>query len=455
MKRYDVAIIGSGPGGYVAALYAAGHKLNVCVIEKDLVGGTCLNRGCIGTKSLLASTSLLSSIKDAGAFGIRVDGYSADYAAMVSRKDDIVKRLRTGVEALFRAKKVDLIRGRASLAGGGAVAIEGGEGVMAGSIIIATGSRPAALKGIGADGIDILTSDGALELKEAPKRLVVIGGGVIGCEFASLFASLGSKVTIVEMTDRLLPTQSLEASRKLASAFAKAGTDVRLTAQVKAVERHDAGAAVFLADGSVLDADKVLVSVGRAANVDGIGLERSGVLLRNGRIAVDARLRTGPDGVYAIGDCVEGPQLAHKASYDAIVACDNILGNAREADYSNIPNCIWTDPEIASVGMTEEEARKACPDAKIVRFPYLASGRACIDRKGEGYVKIAGRPDGSMLGVEIMGKLACDLIGEATLAKTAKMSVKEWSLSVHGHPTLSEVLQEAAHLFCGNAIHTV
>jgi dihydrolipoamide dehydrogenase len=213
--------------------------------------------------------------------------------------------------------------------------------------------------------------------------------------------------------------------------------------------------AVRTGDGAIVEAEKALVAVGRTANIELLGLDKADILTRNGRIAVDGHLKTARANIYAIGDCVDGPQLAHKASYDAILACDNIMGKSRTVDYTNIPNCVWTEPEAAMVGMTEEEAKKTHPEARTAKFPYLGSGKAYIERKTEGYVKITGSPDGRILGVEILGKGACDLIGEAVLAKTYNITIEEWSRSVHAHPTLSESLQEAAHIFCGNAIHTI
>lgn len=451
---YDLAIIGSGPGGYVAALYASARSLKVCVIDKGLVGGTCLNRGCIPTKALLSSASVALTVKDAGHFGVKVDGYSVDFQSMMSRKADIVNRLRAGIETLFRARKVDFKRGFARVAAPGVVAIDGSGSVTASGIIIATGSEPAAIKGIAIDEKSILSSDGMLELSEIPGSLAIVGGGAVGCEFAHLFSALGSKVSVIEMTDRLVPTQSSEASRKLESIFRRNGIDIRLNAQVGSVTVSGGRARVALSDSSAIEADKVLVSVGRRPCIDGIA-DGAGVTSKGGRIAVNDRLETAAKGIYAIGDCVPGPQLAHKASYDAMVACDNFMGADRKVDYSAIPSAIWTEPEIASVGLSDDEAKRSNPDAKVAKFPYLASGKAYIERKTEGYVKIVGTASGRLLGVEIMGREACDLIGEAAVAMKAGMTVRDWSLAVRAHPTLSETLQEAANAFCGHSIHTI
>jgi dihydrolipoamide dehydrogenase len=259
-------------------------------------------------------------------------------------------------------------------------------------------------------------------------------------------------VTIVELTDRLIPSQSREASKKLEMLLKKRGIDIATSKSVESVEKRGK-LRLNLAGGDSIEADKALLSVGRRPDLSCIEGYSGKVRTDGGRISVDDRLRTGDGNIYAIGDCVAGPMLAHKASYDAIVACDNMMGLDRKADYSNIPNCIWTDPEIASVGLSEDEAKVKHKDVKVAKFPYLASGKAFLMGKSEGFVRIIGDADSKILGVEIMGEGACDLIAEAVLAKTAGITVKEWALSVHGHPTLSEVLQEAAHVFCGTPIH--
>jgi len=453
-KKYDLAIIGSGPGGYIAALYASRHNLKTCVIEKDLLGGTCLNKGCIPTKTLINSASIVSAIKDSAAFGVNVDSCKIDFPKMISRKNEVVLRLRTGVETLFRARKIDLVHGRASIVRPNTLDVEGAGELSAKSIIVASGSRPAELANIKIDERDILSSEGALNLKSLPKNIVVIGGGVIGCEFASLFNTLGSKVTIVEFMDRLIPTQSREASKKLEMVFKKRGIEINVSSKAESVLR-EGNIKISITGGKVIETEKVLVSVGRVSNIEGLGLEKAGVNTENGMIAVDEHLATHAKDIYAIGDCVSGPQLAHKASYDGIAACDNILGGERHVDYSNIPNCIWTDPEIASVGMNEEDARMKHPDARIAKFPYIASGKAYLEGKTEGFAKIIGDSGGKILGVEIFGRLACELIGEAVLARTSGITIEEWARAVHGHPTLSEITQEALHVFNGKAIHSI
>lgn len=453
MKNYDIAVIGSGPGGYVAALYASRHKLNTCVIERGLVGGTCLNRGCVPTKAMLNSASIVSTIKNAAIHGIDVEKYRVDFGKIAGRKDEVVSHLRAGIETLFRANKIDLIKGAARFESSDTLGVNG-DSIRAKHIIVAAGSIVSELPGMRFDHSEILSSDDILELRQLPKSLIIIGGGVIGCEFANLFNALGAKVTIVEFLDRLVASQSREASKKLELVLKKRGVDVYTSS--KAESATGAGLLkVNISGGKTVEAEKLLVSVGRRPNTEGLGLEDIGVKAEKGRVVVDDHLNTGIGSIYAVGDCVAGPLLAHKASYDGMLAVGNILGDKRRADYSNVPNCIWTDPQIASVGMCEEEAKAKFPDAKAAKFPYLGSGKACIGGHVEGFVKIIGDARGVILGVEIFGHAACDLIGEATLARTAGVNIRDWARVVHGHPTLSEIFQEAAHVFCGTPIHSV
>jgi len=441
--------VGSGPGGYVAALYASHKKLNVCVIEKDLLGGTCLNKGCIPTKALLQSASILSKVKESKEYGIEVDDFRINFPAIAARKDAIVMRLRAGIETLFRANKIELIKGTAKFISSDTVTVNGLD-INAKSIIIASGSKPCSLPGLILDEMNICSSDGILNLKEIPKSITIVGGGVIGCEFASLFNALGSKVSVVELLDRILPTQSKEVSRKMETLFKKRGITVNTSTKFD----HISTLAAFTC-AVTPQADKVLISVGRKANTEDMGLEEIGIKTEESSIAVNENLRTSVKDIYAIGDCVAGPQLAHKASYDGILAVDNILGSSRVADYFSVPNCIWTDPQIASVGLTEEEAKSKYSDSKTAKFPYLASGKACIMGKSEGFIKMIGDSKGDILGMEILGEDACDLIGEAALALNRRVKIKELAHVVHGHPTLSEIFQEAAYIFTGTPIHSV
>ncbi len=454
MTSYDLAIIGSGPGGYVTGLYAARRGLKTCVVEKDLLGGTCLNKGCIPTKSLLNSASIISRLKSAAAHGVSVESYSIDFEKMMSRKEEVVSRLRAGIETLFRSNKVELIKGSASITGSGTIVVGGRGELTSKNIIIASGSRAAEPINIKIDDDNVLSSGSILNIKSVPRSLVIMGGSVIGCEFAGLFNRLGARVTIVEIMDRLVPSQSREASKKREYNFKRSGIEIFLSSVVEGIETSG-GVTMRIAGGKNIEAEKALVSIGRVSNIEGLGLEEAGISTHDGKICVDELLRTKIPNIYAVGDCVPGPQLAHKASYDGMLAVDNILGGERKADYSNIPNCVWTEPEIASIGLCEEAAKAAHPDVKIAKFPYLASGKAYLEGETEGFVKVIGTPTGEIIGVEIFGKDACNLIGEATLAKARGVNIKDWSRVVHGHPTLSEMMQEACRAFCGTPIHTI
>jgi dihydrolipoamide dehydrogenase len=454
-KTYDLVVIGSGPGGYVAALYASRQKLNVCVIEKDLLGGACLNRGCIPTKVLLNSARVLSTIASSSQYGIDVQGYKLNYDVINKRKSDIVLRLRTGIETLFRANKIDLIKGEAVITCSGVVTVNGSEEIRGTNIIIATGSKPSTIPGVSIDEEDIMSSNGALSLKELPKSILIVGGGVIGVEFASLFNSFGVKVTIVEMLDRLISMQSREASKKLELIFKKRGIEILTNVKVGSIIKNAGELNVNISSGTVVVAEKVLICAGRERLTQGLGCEKAGIGIDRGMIVVDKSLETQAKGIYAIGDCVNGPQLAHKASYEGILAVDNILGRSRVLDHSNIPNCIYTDPEVASVGLTEETAKELYPDAKVAKFPYLASGKAYLLGKPEGFIKLIGDSFGVILGVEILGEGATDLIGEAVLARSLGTNIRDLAHVVHGHPTLSEIIQEAAHVFIGAPIHSI
>lgn len=453
MKSYDLAVIGSGPGGYVAALYAARHHLSVCVAEKDLLGGTCLNRGCVPTKTMLQTAALLSAIKESSFHGIEINSYRLNTNRIFERRDDVVTKLRGGIETLFKAARIDLIHGTATLKDGQTLSVDGTE-VSARAIIIAVGSAPVAIPAIPFDGTSILSSDHVLALRELPKSLIIIGGGVIGCEFATLFSELGIAVTVIEMLDRLIPLQSREASRKMEAVFTKRGIRVITAARVEAIERGETVTA-RLSTGAAVEAERTLVCIGRAPATAGLSLEQAGIKTEKGRIIVSDTLHTTVPTVYAIGDCVAGPLLAHKASYDGILAVDNILGSPRTVDYTTIPSCVYTDPEVASIGLTEEAARQQHPGLTIARFPYRASAKALIMNRTEGFCKIIADAQGRLLGIEIFGEDACNLIGEATLALKLGATVSDLAHVVHGHPTLSEIFQEAAHLFAGAGVHAV
>jgi dihydrolipoamide dehydrogenase len=454
MKSYDLVIIGAGPGGYTSAIYASRLGLKVCLIEKEFLGGTCLNRGCIPTKVMFTAATLLTSLRDAGPYGVEVQDYRFSPERLFQKMDEVVFKLRGGISSLLKVNKVDLVDGLGVLKAKGVVEV-GGEEIRAPHIIVATGSSPRSLGGMEFDGERILSSEDILKMRRIPKSILVVGGGVIGCEFSQFYNTVGARIDIVELMDALLPTQDREVGKKLEAMFKKRGITVHTSTKVENVEKLVNSVVATLSDNCKVECEAMLVSVGRALNSSDLGLEEIGVVLERGRIVVDEFLETNVKGLYAIGDVIGGPMLAHAASYEGMVACDNIAGKRRKVDFSLIPNCIYTEPEIASCGMQEEEARKLCPDCKVAKFPYLASSKAHVIGRTEGFIKVIGDARGRILGIEIFGERACDLIGEASLAMALGADVEQLAGAVHGHPTLSEIFGEASHLFLGKAIHTV
>lgn len=458
--RYPIAILGAGPGGYVAAIRAAQLGAKVAVVEQDALGGTCLNRGCIPTKALLAGASIVEAIKRAEAFGIQVQGYHLDYSRLVARKDAVVKQLRQGIGYLFKKNKVDLFPGKGHLISPRRIAVTNPSGevqeIEAENIIIATGSDPALLPGLGYNGRTVVTSTEALAWDTLPESIIIIGGGVIGCEFATLFSTLGVKVTIVELLPTILPMIDSELSRRYQMLLKKVGVEIRTQAHVTAVEGEGEKAKVTLSGGETLTADKVLISIGRKFNTQGLGLENVGIALGpKGEIVVDDYLRTNVEGVYAIGDVTGRMQLAHVASAQGIAAVQTILGRPTKVNYDAVPSCIFTSPEIATVGLTQEEAERRGLKVKVGKFYFLASGKAQAMGETDGLVKIvADASDDRVLGVHIMGPHATELIAEATLAVTQGIKAKELAACIHAHPTLSEAIMEAAEAVHGLSIHS-
>src|SRR5712671_820012 len=452
---FDVVVIGGGPGGYVAALRAAQLGAKTAVIEKDRVGGTCLVRGCIPTKALLQSSELYSLAKAGAPFGLVADKIGFDWPAAQKRKSGVVDQLVKGVEGLFKAGGVTLVRGSASLAGKGLVDVSG-DRLEAKDIIIATGSAIARIPLKGAE--HTIDSDQILELKEVPARLAVIGGGVVGMEFAAMFAALGSKVTVFEMLPQILPMVDADLVAVYTKHLAGIGGEIHTNAKVEEVVKAKGGLQVRFSsggEGGSVDADQVLLAVGRVPYTQGLEAEKAGVKLERGRVVVDEHLHTSADGVWAIGDVIGGIMLAHVASYEGLCAVDNIVGHAnRTPDYHAAPNCVYTEPEIAHVGVGEKEAKEKGLDVKIGKFPFAASGRALTLGQSEGFVKvISDASSGKLLGAHIVGPRATDLIAEATLAIQNGLTLEQVDLTIHAHPTLPESLMEAALAAQGRAIH--
>ncbi|HEX9562176.1 MAG TPA: dihydrolipoyl dehydrogenase [Candidatus Dormibacteraeota bacterium] len=451
---FDVAVVGGGPGGYVAALRAAQLGAVTAIIEKDRFGGTCLVRGCIPTKALLQSSELYTLAKGGAPFGVVADNVGFDWPAAQKRKTAVVDQLVKGVEGLLKAGGVTMLSGAAKLAGGGAIEVAG-ERLQAKNIIIATGS---AVSRIPLKGAELtIDSDAILELKEIPKRLAVIGGGVVGMEFAAMFAALGSKVTVLEMLPQILPMVEADLVNVYAKHLSGLGADIHTNSKVAEVAKVGGGLQVRFstgAEGGAVDADQVLLAVGRSPYTEGLGAEAAGVKLERGRVVVDDHLRTSAQGVWAIGDVIGGIMLAHVASYEGVCAVENMAGHERVPDYHAAPNCVYTDPEIAHVGLGEKDAKERGLEVKVGRFPFAAAGRALTLGQTEGLVKVvADAASGRMLGVHIIGPRATDLIAEATLAVQNGLTLDQLDLTMHAHPTLPEAIMEAALAAQGRAIH--
>jgi dihydrolipoamide dehydrogenase len=462
--QHDVIVIGSGPGGYVAAIRAGQLGLNTLVVEKDnLLGGTCLLRGCIPTKALLHTANLLQQAREGARFGVVCGSVTLDLKAAHDHKRRVITKNAKGVEFLFRKNKVTWIQGTATLEGPGSVAITRPDGSVekrqASHVILATGSRCGDLPHIVADGKVILNSDHILELQTVPQRLVVLGAGAVGMEFASVFARFGSQVTVIELLDRVLPQEEPDVSAEVAKAYRKQGITVHTATRVEqavvtgdTVKVHAVSAAGETVD---IEADNLLVAVGRVAAFKGLGLETTRVQIERGRIVVDELCRTHETGVYAIGDLIATPWLAHVASMEGIIAVEDIAGKKpRPIDLRRIPSCTYCWPEVASIGLTTEAATAKGYEVKTGTFPFAAIGKAGIIGESAGFVKIiADARYDEILGVHIVGPHATELIAEAEAALAGELTVEELIHTIHAHPTLHEAIHEAAEAVHGAAIH--
>lgn len=462
-KTYDVAILGSGPGGYVAAIRAGQLGLKTVVVEKhELFGGTCLHVGCIPTKALLYTAELLDKIREAETFGIVVENPRLDWAALQKRKARVVHKLALGINGLFKKNKVEAVRGFGALVAPGTIQVRR-EGtvttVSAENVILATGSEPRSLPGLTIDGHTVLTNDEILALASQPRSLAVIGAGAVGAEFASIFASFGTEVTLIEILPRVLPLEDEEVSEALARAFRKRRIRCLTSTKVESVKLLGDEVELICKDTSgntmQLAAEKLLVAVGRKPRTEGIGLEEVGVQTERGFVKVDGFMQTSVPGVYAVGDITTSPQLAHVASAEGIVAVEKIAGVAvQPLNYNHMPSATYCSPEVASVGLTEARARELGHEVRVGRFPFAASSKASILGENEGLVKIVAeaRYD-ELLGVHIIGPHATDLIAEACVALSLEATAEALMRTVHAHPTLSESIMEAAHGVGGHPIH--
>ncbi|HEY4134621.1 MAG TPA: dihydrolipoyl dehydrogenase [Alphaproteobacteria bacterium] len=463
---FDLVVIGSGPGGYVCAIRAAQLGLKVaCVEKRETLGGTCLNVGCIPSKAMLqASEKFEEAAHHLAGFGVKVGKPELDFAGFIGHKDKTVKSNVDGVAFLFKKNKIEWFKGAGSLAGGGKVNVAlnaGGTATLtAKNIVIATGSDVVSLPGIAIDEKTIISSTGALALSEVPKRLVVIGGGVIGLELGSVWQRLGAQVTVVEFLDRILPPMDGEVSKSMQRILAKQGMAFKLSTKVTSARPGKTGVALTLeaaAGGAAetLEADVVLVAVGRKPYTDGLGLDVAGVKLdQRGRVEIDHHFKTNVPGVYAIGDVVAGAMLAHKAEDEGMALAEILVGQAGHVNYDAIPSVVYTAPEVAAIGKTEEELKAAGINYKAGKFPYMANGRARAMNATEGFVKIlADAKTDRVLGCHIVGADAGHLIAEIAIAMEFGASSEDIARTCHAHPTLSESVKEAALNVAGRAIH--
>jgi dihydrolipoamide dehydrogenase len=464
-NQYDIAVLGGGPGGYVAAIRAAQLGFKTAVIDKDRLGGICLNWGCIPTKSLLKNAEIYDMMKNhSGDFGIKIDGLQFDFSRIISRSREISDRITKNVEILVKKNKIERIKAFGKLKSKNEVELFDENGKSTGSItfnniIIATGARPRILPSIPVDKKMIITSTEALILSELPKEMIIVGAGAIGIEFAYFYSVLGTKVTVIEMMDRILPIEDKEISDTLAKSFRKRGIDIFTKSTVeKAVVQGNKVKVTVNANGEQkeISADKVLSAIGVTGNVEGFGLEDLGIELFKNHIKVNkSTYETNIKGIFAIGDVIGPPWLAHVASAEGIHCVEKIKGlNPPDINYDIIPGCTYCQPQVASVGLTEEKAKEEGYEVKIGRFPFMASGKAFAIGEREGFVKVIfDAKYGEILGAHIIGSEATELIAEYTLAKSLEATGESVIKTIHAHPTLSESLMEAAANAYGEAIH--
>lgn len=464
IQTYDGVVIGAGPGGYVAAIRLAQLGLKTALVERERVGGVCLNWGCIPSKALIHAAAVFDEIRTAEAIGVKAKDVSIDYARTQAWKDGVVKRLTDGIGQLLKQNGVTVVPGTARFRSPREVEVASAGGattvLSAKAFIVATGGRPIALPGFPFDGKVVVTSKEALSWTEVPGRLLVVGGGVIGLELGTVYARLGTRVTVVEMTDQLLPGVEPDVVKVVARGLKKRGVEVFLKAKAAGMKKAKGGVSVeVVGEGKpqTVEVDKVLVAVGVRPNTEELDLARAGVTLTpKGFIEVDERLRTKAPSVYAVGDVTGPPLLAHKASKEGVVAAEIIAGRETRYDVRAMPGVIFTDPEIGVVGFTEAQAREKGYDVMTGSFPYAASGRALSVGSPEGLVKVVGdRKSGRLLGLHVCAPVASDLVSEGALAIEMGATVEDLALTVHPHPTFSEATMEAAEAALGHAIHVL
>lgn len=464
-EQFDVTVIGSGPGGYVAAIRAAQLGLKTAIVEKDKrLGGTCTLRGCIPTKQLLMSAHVYEQMQHAADFGVEASGIQLAFANVQKRKDKVVTKNSKGIEYLMKKNKITTFAGAGKLALPGKVEVTTADGktetINTKNIVIATGSVVRPIPGFETDGDRVVNSDHILELKDVPKSLIVMGAGAVGVEFASVYSRFGAETTIVELLPRIVPLEDEEVSKELEKSFRKRGLKSQVDTKLETLEKNDKGVVVTgktsKGDPVKLEAEMLLVAVGRMPYTEGLGLEGTKIKVEKGFIQVDEFQQTAEKGVYAIGDVVPTPLLAHLASKEGIVAVEHIAGHkdVRPINLRLVPNCTYCDPEVASVGLTEAKAREMGYDVKTGKFPFTASGKARILGEEEGFVKVVSESKyDEILGVHIIGPHATELIAEACVAMQLESTAEELGRTMHAHPTVSESVMEAAEGVHGLAVH--
>ena len=452
--NYDIIVIGGGPGGYVSAIRAAKLGLKVAVVEKNDLGGICCNWGCIPTKSLLHNAYVLDLVKNSKKFGINIPSYSIDWKKVVKRSRDVAKRLNKGIEYLLNKNNIDYIPSFGKLIDRNTVLLDDLKKIKSNYIIIATGGRSKEIPGIPLDKKNIISSREAMSLNEIPKELIIIGAGAIGAEFASIYSSFGSKVTLVEGLSRILPNEDTDVSKELEKIFKRKKINILTDSQVKEVKKGKKNQ-VILSDNTILKADKVLVAIGVNPNVENIGLNNLNIKMKNGFIDINKYMQTNIDNIYAIGDVSGPPLLAHTASFEGTLVAEHISGKKVEPmDYNNVPSCTYTHPEVASVGLSEEEALSEGFELNVGKFPFSALGKTLAEGDRDGFVKIIyDKKYGELLGCHIIGKNATNLITEVSIARNLESTFTELLNTIHPHPTLSEAIHEATADAFNEAIH--
>ena len=460
--NYDLIVLGSGPGGYVAAIRASQLGLKVAIIERESLGGICLNWGCIPTKALLKSAQVFEYINHAADYGITTSGAEADFGAVIKRSRGVADGMSKGVQFLMKKNKIEVIMGTGTVKPGNKIEVKGADGVSkeytGTSIIIATGGRSKELPNLKQDGKKIIGYRQAMVLPEQPKSMVVVGSGAIGVEFAYFYATMGTKVTVVEFMENMVPVEDEDVSKQLLRSFKKAGIDVMLSSSVESVDTSGTGCKVQIKTASgmqTIECDIVLSAAGVVANIENIGLEATGIKTEKGKVVVDEFYNTSVKGYYAIGDIVSGQALAHVASAEGIICVEKIAGHKPEPlDYNNIPGCTYCSPEISSVGYTEKAAKAAGYELKIGKFPFSASGKASASGAKDGFVKlISDAKYGELLGAHMIGNNVTEMIAEIVVARKLETTGHEMIKSVHPHPTMSEAIMEAAADAYGEVIH--